>query len=242
MKFLDSERLNAVNNALDTLHSGDCVLCAKIESYSCKSTTNDKRLMTTLLASEPGSTPGDLQALSPPESWFAGSPHRRHRYNSGSSMEGDLNPFCNDKISRKTLFFLTQTLNSAFGPDYDFSSAKSEDFSKEPKLDWVMSNIDSCLFQTSGQGQVQMDLQHQLWATIDEEIDLKSCETFSYNPDLSGGDPFSEDGCLWSFNYFFYNQKMKRVLFFTSRAMSGLAVDSGTGSDEDDDDQMFYDD
>ena len=57
-----------------------------------------------------------------------------------------------DTVSRKTLFFLTQTLNAAFAPDYDFSSAKGEDFSREPKFDWVMANIDSCLFQTSGQG------------------------------------------------------------------------------------------
>lgn len=238
MKFLDSERLKAVNNALDLLHIGDC----KVESYSCKSTTNDKRMMSSMLSREPGSTPGDLQALSPPESWFAGSPLRRHRFNSGSSMEEERNPFSNDTISRKTLFFLTQTLNAAFAPDYDFSTARGEDFSKEPKFDWVMANIDSCLFQTSGQGQVHVDLQQELWAAIDEEIDVKNCEIFSYNPDLSGGDPFSEDGCLWSFNYFFYNQKIRRVLFFTARAMSTRsAFDSGMGTDEDDeDDCMFY--
>lgn len=156
-------------------------------------------------------------------------------------MEEERNPFSNDTISRKTLFFLTQTMNAAFAPDYDFSSAKGEDFSREPKFDWVMSNVDSCLFQTSGQGQVQMDLQQELWAAIDEEIDVKNCELFSYNPDLSGGDPFSEDGCLWSFNFFFYNQKIRRVLFFTARAMSTRrAFDSGFGTDDDEDECMFY--
>ena len=59
---------------------------------------------------------------------------------------------------------------------------------------------------------------------------------------FSTGDPFSEDGCLWSFNYFFYNQKIRRVLFFSARAMSTRsAFDSGMGTDEDDeDDCMFY--
>ena len=36
-------------------------------------------------------------------------------------------------------------------------------------------------------GQVHVDLQQELWAAIDEEIDVKNCEIFSYNPDLSGG-------------------------------------------------------
>lgn len=39
---------------------------------------------------------------------------------------------------------------------------------------------------------------------------------YSYTPDMRS-DPFSEDGCLWSFNYFFYNKKLKRILFFTCR-------------------------
>lgn len=40
----------------------------------------------------------------------------------------------------------------------------------------------------------------------------------SYNPDLDS-DPYGEEGSLWSFNYFFYNKKMKRILFLTCRAI-----------------------
>jgi len=32
------------------------------------------------------------------------------------------------------------------------------------------------------------------------------------------GDPFHEDGVLWSFNYFFFNAKLKRIMFFTCMA------------------------
>jgi len=39
----------------------------------------------------------------------------------------------------------------------------------------------------------------------------------SYNPDLTS-DPYGEEGCIWSFNYFFYNRKLKRIVFFTCRA------------------------
>ena len=43
------------------------------------------------------------------------------------------------------------------------------------------------------------------------------CCGCSYNPDLDS-DPYGEEGSLWSFNYFFYNKKMRRILFFTCRA------------------------
>lgn len=57
-----------------------------------------------------------------------------------------------------------------------------------------------------------------MWSAIDDEISLENCDIYSYNPDLVS-DPFGEDGCLWSFNYFFYNKKLKRIVFFTCRAI-----------------------
>lgn len=45
-----------------------------------------------------------------------------------------------------------------------------------------------------------------------------SCTLPSYNPDLDS-DPFGEDGSLWSFNYFFYNKRLKRVVFFSCRSI-----------------------
>ena len=39
-----------------------------------------------------------------------------------------------DTISRKTLFYLIATLNASFHPDYDFSNARSDEFSKEPSV------------------------------------------------------------------------------------------------------------
>ena len=54
----------------------------------------------------------------------------------GSSCEMDDNcglQVC-DTISTKTLFYLISTLNASFNPDYDFSKAKSEEFSREPSI------------------------------------------------------------------------------------------------------------
>lgn len=51
----------------------------------------------------------------------------------GGEDEGPLS----DKCSRKTLFYLIATLNESFRPDYDFSTARSHEFSREPSLSWV---------------------------------------------------------------------------------------------------------
>ena len=41
----------------------------------------------------------------------------------------------------------------------------------------------------------------------------------SYNPDLES-DPCGEDGCLWFFNFFFFNKKLKRIVYFSCRCTS----------------------
>ncbi|CAH1991321.1 unnamed protein product [Acanthoscelides obtectus] len=225
MKLLESTRFEALSNAL-CVQTGDSKIIGRIESYSCKMAGGEKALYKRF--NPEGVNPNDLQALSPPQSATQYS----------TSVSGDEEgPLC-DTISRKTLFYLIATLNSAF-PDYDFMDAKSHEFSKEPSRQWVTNAIDTNLAATIGD-QFRL-LGPSLWSAIDDEISLENCDIYSYDPDL-GSDPFGEDGCLWSFNYFFYNKKLKRIVFFTCRAISPrYASDSGFGSDlimdEDDDGQ-----
>jgi hypothetical protein len=47
---------------------------------------------------------------------------------------------------RKTLFHLISTLNAAF-PDYDFSDAKADEFTKEPSLQVSIFSLKSVLFK-----------------------------------------------------------------------------------------------
>lgn len=82
-------------------------------------------------------------------------------------------------------------------------------------LQWVINGVDSQLQSTANE--VFSNLKQNLWTAIDEEIQLRDCDVYSYNPDLTS-DPFGEEGCTWSFNYFFYNKKLKRIVFFTCRA------------------------
>lgn len=57
------------------------------------------------------------------------------------SQSGDEEGPLSDKCSRKTLFYLIATLNESFRPDYDFSAAKSHEFSREPSLNWVSGSL-----------------------------------------------------------------------------------------------------
>ncbi|KDR15362.1 repressor of RNA polymerase III transcription MAF1 homolog isoform X1 [Zootermopsis nevadensis] len=235
MKLLESTRFEAINSAL-SIKTGDSKIFGRIESYSCKMAGNDKQLYKRF-NSEQGVTPHDLQALSPPQTALGLSPGRC-QYSRSISGDED-GPLC-DTISRKTLFYLIATLNAAFHPDYDFSDAKSHEFSKEPSLQWVMNTVDSNLSATAGEQYRAM--RAQLWAAVDDEISMNDCDIYSYNPDLAS-DPFGEDGCLWSFNYFFYNKKMKRIVFFTCRAINPIyPLESGFSSDfamDEDEDETY---
>ncbi|KAI1285262.1 Repressor of RNA polymerase III transcription MAF1 -like protein [Halotydeus destructor] len=223
MKLLESSRFEALSTAL-SFEIGQYKIIGRVESYSCKLTGTDKRLYK-IMHAEPGSGPNDLQALSPPQSIimsYSTSPGKgsSHSLSHSQSDEGEGNGHLCDTISRKTLFYLISTLNDSFLPDYDFSGAKSHEFSKEPSISWVMNAVDSNFLSTAAHQQYAA-LRSQLWAAIDGEIIFSQCDIYSYNPDLNS-DPFGEDGCLWSFNYFFYNKKLKRIVFLHCRAVSNL--------------------
>jgi hypothetical protein len=57
----------------------------------------------------------------------------------------------------------------------------------------------------------------QMWQVIDQEIQLQETAIYSLISDADS-DPFAEEGNVWSFNYFFYNKKIKRILLFCCRA------------------------
>lgn len=135
---------------------------------------NDKKLYKTL--NQEGQSPNDLQALSPPQTVWQGSsisPQRNMFYGLYESQHEMA-----DACSRKMLFYLISTLNASFQPDYDFSNAKSEEFSREPNIQLVMDAIDAGLGGILGESYGQFKL--QLWAAIEEEIQLADCIVYRY--------------------------------------------------------------
>ncbi|KAJ8412169.1 hypothetical protein AAFF_G00144360 [Aldrovandia affinis] len=217
MKFLDNLSFEAINSQF-TIESGDCQIMGRIESYSCKMSGEDKQMFKQFCQE---GLPHALEPLSPPQSFGA----------SANNQSGD-EATCplSDKCSQKTVFHLLATLDASFGPDYDFSRAKSQDFSREPSVNWVLNAVNSTL--TSAVGAEFSRIQPQLWQAIDDEICLSQCGIYSYNPDMAS-DPYGEVESLWSFNYFFYNKRLKRIVFLTCRSVSISTAPRGSGIDSD---------
>uniref|UniRef100_A0A8C1FTN6 Repressor of RNA polymerase III transcription MAF1 n=2 Tax=Cyprinus carpio TaxID=7962 RepID=A0A8C1FTN6_CYPCA len=218
MKLLENSHFEALSSQL-CVETGDSHILGRIESYSCKMAGDDKHMFKQFCQE---GEPHVLEALSPPQSSSAPSPNLL-----GKSGEDGENPL-SDKCCRKTLFYLITTLNESFRPDYDFSAARAHEFSREPSVNWVVESVNSSLY--SAVGEQFNSLGPELWNAIDQEINLQGCDIYSYNPDLDS-DPFGEEGSLWSFNYFFYNKKLKRIVFFTCRSVSVLSSYGRSGLD-----------
>ncbi|KAJ3289661.1 RNA polymerase III-inhibiting protein maf1 [Borealophlyctis nickersoniae] len=203
MKYLAFESLENINNQLSCVDSGDTRIFGRIEAYSCKNTEDDKRLKKHVQTNYPdaqmglGLTPASMSPLSP------------------SSSSGPLS----QTICRKTLFYLLATLNAAY-PDYDFSDVKPESFTRVPTLGMVANNVNTTLLVHLGV--TPSSVGSIIWAAIDEAAQLSDCEIYSFHPDADS-EPDAEEGNLWSFYFFFFNRKLKRVVFFTARAVSFLA-------------------
>ncbi|CAJ0928357.1 unnamed protein product [Ranitomeya imitator] len=65
---------------------------------------------------------------------------------------------------------------SLFAPDYDFSAARSHEFSREPSLNWVVNAVNSSL--VSALGEDFTSLKPDLWDAVDEEICLSECDIY----------------------------------------------------------------
>ncbi|CEF98048.1 Maf1 regulator [Ostreococcus tauri] len=217
MKLLVDHDLAALNAFLASVNVGDYVVSGQVENYSCKLAGTDKKLSRSL----------DAEVVTA----MASSPTTL-----GSSPVGPLT----DSHSRKTLIYLILTLNHIY-PDYDFSSLRAEHFTKEGTLSSVKADIDMLLMESgkvwSARYGDEEDFLEVLWKTIDDAIDVCDCDVYSYTA-LSEGDPFTDEGNLWSFNYFFYNKKLKRILYFTMHARSKTMMDNKDEDDDDDDEDL----
>lgn len=211
MKLLENNSFERLSDALTTEDSMDGRIDARIESYSCKMTQDDKKALGRMTHRRRGVSPHDLAALSPPTTSQTPAPRQR-TWSTSSNNEDQLVGAC----SRKTLFYLISTLNQSYGTDYDFSSVKSDEFSHEPSCTWVKNFIDSSLTAALS-NKFTPQMRNQLWSAVEKEINLTECDIFSFNPDK---DPNDEDElCMWSFTFFFFNKRLKRIVMFLVRSV-----------------------
>ncbi|KAJ2759023.1 RNA polymerase III-inhibiting protein maf1 [Coemansia nantahalensis] len=236
MKYLDIESLRALNLGLSfPTSSGDRHVLGRIETYSCKAAGADKKLFR-FLENKYQEDVEEAKGLSPEQ----------------SSLTNTMSPFgpLTQAASRKVLFYLIATLNASF-PDYDFryvdsaaplsmavlrpivltsrirpcshlrfscSSLSADQFTKEPNPESCTKSISTTLLNVGCPAKLKAS---RMWDCIDDAINIDECDVYSYTPDAES-DPYEDEGPVWSFNYFFFNKNLKRILFFTCRCISNL--------------------
>mmetsp|Transcript_14627 Transcript_14627/g.44324 ORF Transcript_14627/g.44324 Transcript_14627/m.44324 type:complete len:243 (-) Transcript_14627:2723-3451(-) len=214
MKLLENQRLCAVTALLTDREVSERIITGRVEAFSCKRAGEDKKLSKKLEEQYVNEL-----ASSPPA-------------HLSSSPLGALS----DATSRRLLIDLISTLNASF-PDHDFSNLRPDQFTKEVGPDFVVRSINSHLADVATHAALA-----ELWSAVDDAAKLQECDVYSYVPDLDS-DPFS-DGILWSFNYFFFNKHLKRIVYFTCVARSkygyddNYAYDDGAGSTSGVDDSL----
>ncbi|KAE9611740.1 hypothetical protein Lal_00011847 [Lupinus albus] len=221
MKFLDSAPLDRLNDFLNNLNLGERTIKGCLEAYSCKHAAEDKKLSISLnneIIDYLGKS-SDGDSSSPDEALIARS-------------------------SRRTLIYLVLTLYHMY-PDYDFSAVKAHQFFTEESWDSFKQIFYSYMLEASKEWAEtvgELSLLDNLLKALDEVVNLPDCEIYGYVPD-SEADPLWERGAIWSFNFFFYNRKLKRIVTFRFSCFSNLIAD-GFLSDEmhyEDDGEIFTD-
>uniref|UniRef100_A0A5B6ZY19 Repressor of RNA polymerase III transcription n=1 Tax=Davidia involucrata TaxID=16924 RepID=A0A5B6ZY19_DAVIN len=203
MKYLEYTPLDRINDFLSHVNLGARTIKGCLEAYSCKHTGTDKKLSFSL-------------------------EHEIRDY-LGKSLDTDsssLVEYLSSGSSRKTLIYLVLTLYHMY-PDYGFSAVKAHQFFTEESWDSFKEIFDTYMIEASkewveaNEGSPLLDT---LYKALDEVVKLAECEIYSYNPD-SDADPFVERGAIWSFNFFFYNRKLKRLVSFHFYCLSNLVAE-----------------
>ncbi|KAI4357701.1 hypothetical protein L6164_001635 [Bauhinia variegata] len=203
MKFLENAPLDRLNDFFSHLNLGERTIKGFLEAYTCKPAGIDKKLSLSL------------------ENEILDCFGKSSDTDSSSPADYSLS-----RTSRKTLIHLILTLYHMY-PDYDFSAVKAHQFFTEESWDSFKQIFDTYMFEaskewveTNGGGSL-LDTLHR---SLDEVMKLNECEIYSYDPD-SDADPLLERGAIWSFNFFFYNRKLKRVVSFRFSCFSNLVFD-----------------
>lgn len=68
-------------------------------------------------------------------------------------------------------------------------------------------------------------LMDELWHALDEINALCECDVYRYAPLGDDADPLNDKGHIWSFIYFFFNKRLKRICVFSCNAQAKSALD-----------------
>ena len=212
----------------------DCHVTGRCDLYTTKAAGSDKKLYKNIsqsLETQHAALVKLGASLSPPQRDSMAASLNLSRSSPFGSLE--------EVSNRRTFAYMIATLNATH-PDYDFSHVlRPADFKRERQLKRVMNRIDSTIhsvrpnpefldvaqttrnappsLSTLGSNVGAPAWGPQMWSRIDEEMSLKDCAVFSYQP---VDDPFDEEeGAIWALHYFFFSKARKRVCYLYVRGM-----------------------
>jgi len=218
MKYLQNQALIKITQELSDLVYGSRTINSRIEAFSCKRAGNDKKYANSL---------AERMNLEIEVSTAEQEKLRKHSPGGSNLMDvysssplGDLTTVW----PRKLMTDLILTLNMSF-PDYDFSSVKADDFVRISNpfsaIEKANERLSEFALAKKGPGFLS-----GVWKAIDSVIFLSDCIVYSYVPQdgtdffstLTEGEGYTDqcsEDALWSFNYFFVNRSLKRIVVFT---------------------------
>lgn len=137
---------------------------------------------------------------------------------------GDFHESCTQRLMTDLIL----TLNASF-PDYDFSSVRPSHFARIPSSNIAMNRVNEKLSELAATSVEGGSFLSNLWSGIDEVIHFSDSEVYSYVPPSRDDDDdplgflaqtldtsdHKHVVPLWSFNFFFVNKSLKRILLFT---------------------------
>lgn len=196
MKYLENVALETISNFLSSKAiGGGLALNGRIEIYSTKKTTEDKkqaRLIEQQLIRQSSTTSE------------AATSHDNVPVNCSTSPE---------KKTRKLLIDLIRTLILTH-VDYDCSNLSAESFDSMSPTE-AISRISGMLAEITVR---EPTFLVNLWRAVDDAMDKQLHNTIVYilkDPSFMD-DP--EDGFNWSFHFFFCHKELRRICYFTCAA------------------------
>jgi len=227
MKYLENEKLTELTAELSEATIGQGarrVINGRIEAYTMKRAGNDKKFAHALgqkyvaeieeIQQEMAETVERRKRSASTTSVLEATAKRikpnRQRSQSFDYTLECINPNTtlgdfSELATRRLMTDLILTLNHSF-PDYDFANVKPNQFEKL-NIETVRKRIYERLSELAS-FKAQKDWLVKLWMAVNDVIDLRECDVFSFEEDI-------EENSLWSFHYFFVNKPLRRIVFFT---------------------------
>ncbi|CCH45449.1 Repressor of RNA polymerase III transcription [Wickerhamomyces ciferrii] len=236
MKFIDENDIEQINQFLD-FDTNECHINGGCDLFTTKPVGSDRKLYKTIdkhfdylinqqelekennnheiIPGDNGNTNHNGNTFWEQKRRFSSSDvHPHTQSTSPKSLEST--PFgpLNETASRRTFAYLIGILNQTY-PDYDFSNLNPINFKKLNSINSLKSKFENTL--------ISLGKSSESWIfdIINSHMDLNDCIIYELNlgdndsTDINSNQSFLDDepGHLWTFKWFIFNKKRKRVAY-----------------------------